>query len=94
MSEWRKITDMPDWNDRPIYQFIRLEGECRHSGERWLRIKVGTATIERDGPFGYRESDIDRLCRDGDMDRETAVVTHWMPAIFPPMRLVEVLSGR
>jgi hypothetical protein len=89
MTEWRKISDRPKWDHQPIHQFIRLEGECSHSGERWARVKIGTATVERDGPFGYRATDIDRLCRDGDMERETAQVTHWMPAIYPALSAMQ-----
>jgi hypothetical protein len=84
-QRWKPISDRPEWHQQPIFQFICIEGEMIHSGERWARLKVGTATVERDGPFEYRAQDIDRLCRDGDMERATTEVTYWMPAVFPQL---------
>lgn len=89
MSEWKLTSEKPDWDRQPGRQFIRLEGHAAHSGACWARVWIGEAFIRRpDDPeaiLGYRASDIIRLCQDGDIDIETAQVTHWMPAVFPEL---------
>lgn len=87
MENWRSVEDMPDWDYRPSVQFIVLEGEREHSGVRWRRTTWGVAHIRAPGAddemLGYRESDIVRICEDGDMELMSARVTHWLPAIVP-----------
>jgi hypothetical protein len=52
-------------------------------------VYIGTAFIRKPGAsgelLGYRDTDIIQMCADGDMDLWSAAVTHWMPAIFPPL---------
>ena len=76
---WRAIEDAPAWDKRPANQFVRLEGECDHSGTSWPRTGFGTAGIDRTGPCGYREADIRRIAKDCDMHPLSATVTHWRP---------------
>lgn len=92
MAEWQPIETQPEFNHRPIWQFVRLEGWKEHSGTRWHRVCFGTASILREDNatslFGYRDIDIFRLMHDGDMD--DARVTHWKPAEYAfPAALVE-----
>lgn len=86
---WKTASERPAWDEQPMRQFIRLEGSCTHHGDTWARVFCGEAWIRKPGTedelLGYRKSDIERLCRDGDIDIETAEVTHWMPAIFPDL---------
>ncbi len=82
---WRTIDNRAEFMNQPIHQFIRLEGKCHHDGALWERITIGTATIDRHGPFGYRREDITRLCQDSDMEFNSAKITHWMPATYPPL---------
>lgn len=82
---WEPLANRPEWDRQPIRQFILLEGQRMHSDLIWRRVICGTASVDRDGPFGYRAEDIERLCRDGDMEPLTAAVTHWMPATYPPL---------
>lgn len=88
--EWKSVSEMPEWDQRPGRQFIRLEGSRYHSDGHWHRVWAGEAFIRKsdddDAILGYRAADIKRLCADGDMDVSSAVVTHWMPAIFPGIR--------
>ena len=77
----RPIEELPDWDHRPIRQFIRVEGAKEHSGESWHRVWFDVAYIERDAPFGYRQSDMERARKDGGMDYIERV-THWAPAVF------------
>lgn len=87
--EWKPICDRPPIDSQPCRQFIRLEGSSEHSGFTWARVHCGEAYTRKLGSDGellqYRAADIQRLCKDGDMDVESAVVTHWMPAVFPPV---------
>lgn len=80
---WQPIEDRPDFESQPMWQFIHLKGSKFHSGGDWSRRNAGTAAIDRNGPYGYRQSDFMRICADGDMDPMTARVTHWMPMKFP-----------
>ena len=86
---WKPVSERPEIDHQPCRQFIRLEGTHYHSGLSWRRVWFGEAFIRRPGADGemlqYRKSDIDRLCADGDMDPESAKVTHWMPAQFPSL---------
>ncbi len=88
--QWQPICDRPSFDHQPIRQFIRLEGSRHHHGDTWARVWCGEAFIRpldaEDGINGYRATDMRRLCADGDMDIESVVVTHWMPAIFPVPR--------
>lgn len=85
MADWQTIETRPPFMEQPIRQFIRIEGSCTHHGETWARVYCGEAHIRKDTMSGYREEDIARLCSDGDMDRHTCTVTHWMPAVFPAL---------
>jgi hypothetical protein len=84
---WRDVLSRPPVDYQPGRQFIRIEGSTHHSGLHWARVWCGEAFIRKPGAddelLQYRRSDIERLCRDGDIDIETAQVTHWMPAAFP-----------
>lgn len=86
---WTPISERPEFDKRPMRQFVRIEGSRYHSGCEWHRVWCGDAFIRHDddpdGIQGYRKADILRLCADGDMDPETVEVTHWMPAIYPPL---------
>lgn len=86
--KWFPVCDRPSIDRQPGRQFIRLEGSSDHSGVSWARVHCGEAYTRKLGSddelLQYRRSDILRLCNDGDMDPTTAVVTHWMPAAFPP----------
>lgn len=85
--QWRPICDRPQFDLQPIRQFVRIEGSRLHHGDTWARAWCGEAYIRpldaEDGINGYRAADMLRLCADGDMDIESAVITHWMPAVFP-----------
>lgn len=87
VPEWQPIETRPSWDHQPCRQFIRLEGSRSHHGSNWARVYCGEAFIRKPGGddelLQYRKDDILRLCRDGDIDVETAQVTHWMPATFP-----------
>ena len=82
--KWR--TDKPPFDDTPHRQFVLVEGVKYHSGVKWLRLHADTAYIRRedqpDQLLGYREEDILRIMRDGDMD-EAERVLGWLPATFP-----------
>lgn len=90
---WRPICDRPPFDHQPIRQFIRLEGSRYHSDANWARVWCGEAFTRPidadDGICGYRTADIARLAAEGDMDIHSVVVTHWMPAIFPPITPAE-----
>jgi hypothetical protein len=89
MTAWKPISDRPEWDHQPIRQFVMLVGSCTHHGDTWARAWAGEAFIRKPGVademLQYRLQDILRLCRDGDIDPETARITHWMPATFPPL---------
>ena len=84
---WR--LDSPPFGKRPIWQFVWLQGECEHDGDAWFRQGWGTATIRTndspDGMLGYRKADIERICRDNDIDLWTARVVAWLPMTPPAM---------
>ena len=82
MSEWRPFSEIPEWDHRPGRQFVRLEGYTAHSDLKWRRLITGDARLDRGGPFGYAQEDIERLMRIGDMEVLEAV-THWMPYSLP-----------
>lgn len=88
---WR--TDSPPFGKRPIWQYVWLQGSCWHSGEYWFRQGWGTAGIRtntaKDGYLGYRDEDIARICRDNDIDYETAKVVGWLP-MTPPALLAPI----
>ena len=90
---WIPFSEQPPFMERPCRQFIRIEGSRYHSGAHWGRVWCGDAFIRKDDDpealLGYRKADILRLCVDGDMEPETAQVTHWMPAAFPLLMDVE-----
>lgn len=92
-SGWQPIEEAPPFDEQPGRQFIRITGRKYHSGVRWARVWCGVAFIRpkgaTDGLLGYRASDIIQMCQDGDMDIESARVTHWMPAIFPALPLTQ-----
>lgn len=77
----RPIEELPDWDHRPIRQFIRVEGAEEHSGSSWHRVWFDVAYIDRHAPFGYRVSDLARARKDGGMDY-IEKITHWAPAVF------------
>lgn len=79
---WR--TDQLPFDQRPIYQFVLIEGYQEHSGKTWHRLFAGTAMIDGtpDNRWGYRRSDIDRIQRDGDMIVVERVLG-WVPASYP-----------
>lgn len=87
--EWKPVCDRPEIEKQPGRQFIRLEGSSEHSGVRWARVYCGIAYTRplgaEDEMLQYRKSDILQMCKEGDMDEWSAVVTHWMPAKFPPI---------
>ena len=84
---WQPIETHGPWDGQPYRQWIRIEGSREHSGARWARVYCGEAFVRPPGAddemLGYRQEDILRLCEHGDIDIETAKVTHWMPASFP-----------
>ena len=88
-DEWR--TDSPDFGQRPIWQYVFLQGssEHTHSCRPWARCGWGTATIRPvsapDSLLGYRKSDIERICRDNDIDLWTAKLVGWLPAVPPAL---------
>lgn len=88
--KWLPVCDRPAVEHQPGRQFIRLEGSREHSGVTWGRVYCGVAYTRPlgsdDEMLQYRKSDIVQMCKEGDMDEWSAVVTHWMPAIFPPTR--------
>lgn len=91
-STWR--TDSPPFGQRPIWQFVWLQGECYHSGTTWFRQGWGTAAIRTndaaDGLKGYRRADIERICLDNDIDPTTVDVVGWLPMQLPALLSVEV----
>lgn len=84
---WR--TDSPPFGKRPIWQYVWLQGECYHSGTTWFRQGWGTAGIRTndadDGCLGYRRSDIERICRDNDIDPVSVDVVGWLPMAPPAL---------
>lgn len=86
-KNWVPISEQPADDQRPGRQFIIVEGSSDHSGLSWHRMHIGDAYIRKPGTdgemLGYRKEDILRICKDGDMDPFTAMVTYWMPAAFP-----------
>lgn len=87
--EWKPVSERPAWDHQPGRQFVMIVGSCTHHGTTWARAYCGEAFIRKPGVademLQYRLQDILRLCKDGDIDLHTARVTHWMPAIFPPL---------
>lgn len=89
---WR--TDSPPYGKRPIWQYVFLQGSSDHMGDGmpWARAGWGTAAIRPndhpDGLLGYRRSDIERICRDNDIDLWTATLVGWLP-MLPPALLTE-----
>lgn len=85
--EWVSVHDRPHIDHQPGRQFIRVEGSRYHSDATWARVGCGIACVRNleseDQLLQYRRKDIEQICEDADMDIESAVVTHWMPAIFP-----------
>lgn len=79
--EWKSSDELPDWDHRPIRHFIRAQGYKEHSGMQWGRVWFDVAYIDKKGHLGYRESDIARVMKDGDMDF-VEEITHWRPAMF------------
>jgi hypothetical protein len=78
---WR--TDELPFDNRPMRQFIVVDGWKEHSGVLWHRRYADLAYIRRDDQpdsmLGYRREDMERIMRDGDMDGIEAVVG-WRPA--------------
>ena len=74
--EWRPASELPEADRRPGRQFVFLEGVCEHSGGLWGREYIGDAYVG-DGQQGYRQEDIDRLLKAGDMD--FGEVKFWAP---------------
>ncbi len=89
---WRAIEDRPEYASQPSKQFILVEGTQTHSGARWARSGTGVARTRQDGPQGYRDKDICRLCVEHDICRATARVTHWAPYRLPLPALDQVLT--
>lgn len=91
MPEWR--TDSPSFGRRPIWQYVWLQGRCDHSGHGWFRQGWGTAGIRTtdapDGLLGYRRSDIERICRDNDIDIESVRLVGWLPMVPPALLTLE-----
>lgn len=87
-AAWR--LDSPPFGERPIWQYVWLQGEKEHSGDLWFRHGWGTAAIRPtnapDGLFGYRRSDIERICHDNDIDLWSVRVVAWLP-MQPPALL-------
>lgn len=84
---WR--TDSPPFGKRPIWQYVFLQGECRHDGYSWSRAGWGTAGIRtndaKDGLLGYRAADIERICKDNDIDLWSAKLVGWLPMTAPAL---------
>jgi hypothetical protein len=85
--QWIPISDRPPLNEQSYRQFIRVEGSCTHHDTTWHREWYGIArTRPLDAPdrlYQYCRYDIEQICKDGDIDLWTVVVTHWMPIEFP-----------
>jgi hypothetical protein len=85
---WR--TDSPPFGKRPIWQYVWLQGYSYHSGHYWDRQGWGTAGIRtndaEDGLLGYRRSDIERICKDNDIDLISVRLVGWLP-MTPPATL-------
>lgn len=92
VQAWR--TDSPPFGKRPIWQYVFLQGSSDHMGDGmpWARAGWGTAAIRtndaEDGLLGYRRSDIERICKDSDIDIWTAKLVGWLP-MTPPALLTE-----
>lgn len=86
-TEWRPISTRPELGEQPGRQFILIEGSCCHSGVNWYRQFAGEAWIRKPGGddemLQYRQSDVLRICKDGDIDPLTARITHWLPGKYP-----------
>lgn len=84
---WREMVDQPPHDQRPIRQWIAVEGIREHHGSTWRRFYVGEAITRPDGlddeQQGYRRKDIEAIEDAGDMDRGTGLVIAWMPVSFP-----------
>ena len=89
---WR--TDSPPYGDRPIWQYVFLQGSSDHMGDGmpWARSGWGTAAVRTndhaDGLLGYRKSDIERICKDNDIDLWTVKLVGWLP-MQPPALLTD-----
>lgn len=89
---WR--TDSPPYGKRPIWQYVFLQGSSDHM-HNWMpfaRAGWGTAGIRTndstDSLLGYRRSDIERICKDSDIDIWTVKLVGWLP-MAPPALLTE-----
>ena len=80
--EWQPGDSLPPTMERPGRCFIRVEGFKEHSGVTWHRVWCDLVHTNSETGWGFRQSDMNRIFRDGDMDVITKI-THWMPAKFP-----------
>lgn len=79
---WQAADTLPELDKRPGRCFIRVEGYQEHSGVCWKRDHCDLVHTSSETGWGFRQADMDRIMRDGDMvviER----VSHWMPAKFP-----------
>lgn len=80
--QWMPGDTLPDTMSRPGRCFIRVEGWKEHSGVTWARVWCDLVHTNNETHWGFRAADIDRMCRDGDMDGIERI-THWAPGTFP-----------
>jgi|GEM_PF-2101000 len=79
MPQWLNAKSLPEFNDRPQRLFVCLDGTRYRNGIYWKRRHTGEAWVNKNGFLGLDQDDFHRLCENGDMDPESAVLTYWMP---------------
>ncbi len=86
-SAWR--TDSPIYGKRPIWQYVFLQGTAYHNDGYWMRSGWGTAGIRTndadDALLGYRRADIERICKDNDIDLYSVRLVGWLPMTPPAL---------
>ena len=82
-SGWQPIDTLPEMEKRPGRMIIRVEGWKTHDWGTimFARVYYDTAGISNETHWGFRQSDLDRIMKDGDMDGIDAI-TDWHP--LPP----------
>lgn len=75
-DKWFPVDKISDNELRPSRQFIRVEGWKEHSGASFSRSYCGDAYVSLNHHLGYREEDLKKIMKDGDLDGIDKV-THW-----------------